>query len=872
MDRWPLIGRADELLALDRALGRSNLVFVLGDVGCGKSRLVQEYVQGREHTEVIATAAASTIALGAFAPILPLELPGDPFERLQSAAGWLRDNVSLLVVDDAHLLDPSSAAVVQQVASVGGARVVGTVRTGEVTDPSVQALWADGEIERLRLGPLGREATASLLRTVLDGPLTLRTEHELWHRSGGNPLALRELVSVASETGVLVRRDGTWRLDAPLEVPRDLVDVVEARVGGLVEGEREALELVAVGDPLPLGVASALGIIDVCERLESRGLIQVGGRDGNGWVRPSHPLQGEAIRAALPALRRRRHVASLAAVAVGSADVDLVRAATWQLDAGEAGDPALLRRASAMVRAVDPAHGLRLARAAVRVDPSLAGWCELAQAASYAGADDMVTEALDQAEAAANTPSEVVEVAVTATRWVGLSPDAQEAATRRAVRLRDRVSAPEELDRIDTGLGLLAAVTGDLDQGRSASDRVLVRADASGATRLTASAIRASLEVLAGCDPDANGVLRDAETLAEELDDHFSRMHLVATRMTWHALQGRIFDALNHGAQALSGASELGSEAAVRAYATWQGMTLELAGALDVAAAELTGAEHRAEQADPFVLQVFLPVIHAVVDGQRGDLVGLRRQLVKLPRGADRDIRVQAWRARAQVWERSLEGDVDGAAQEARRAGDGLRGRGWCTWAGRAYYDAVRIGRPQVVSDALHTLLDEVDGSAVLFRLMAEHATAAAEGDPDHLDTVAGAWASAGGYLSAAEAAGLASTRHALAGRPDLAARSAVRAESWLSRCPGAATPGLVGWRSPLTDREREVAWLAADGLTSREVAERLVVSVRTVDNHLASVYRKVGIAGREQLAAALGISAPDGVGPEADPTAPQPA
>jgi DNA-binding CsgD family transcriptional regulator len=57
-----------------------------------------------------------------------------------------------------------------------------------------------------------------------------------------------------------------------------------------------------------------------------------------------------------------------------------------------------------------------------------------------------------------------------------------------------------------------------------------------------------------------------------------------------------------------------------------------------------------------------------------------------------------------------------------------------------------------------------------------------------------------------------------------------------------------------LTAREREIAALAAGGLTSREVAERLVVSVRTVDNHLQRVYRKLGVSRRGELSRLLTV------------------
>jgi DNA-binding CsgD family transcriptional regulator len=60
----------------------------------------------------------------------------------------------------------------------------------------------------------------------------------------------------------------------------------------------------------------------------------------------------------------------------------------------------------------------------------------------------------------------------------------------------------------------------------------------------------------------------------------------------------------------------------------------------------------------------------------------------------------------------------------------------------------------------------------------------------------------------------------------------------------------------PLTVREREVALLAAGGFSSREVGQRLHLSTRTVDTHLARVYRKLGITGRTELAPALGIAA----------------
>ena len=52
----------------------------------------------------------------------------------------------------------------------------------------------------------------------------------------------------------------------------------------------------------------------------------------------------------------------------------------------------------------------------------------------------------------------------------------------------------------------------------------------------------------------------------------------------------------------------------------------------------------------------------------------------------------------------------------------------------------------------------------------------------------------------------------------------------------------------PLTPREREIASLAAQGLSSNEIAQRLFLSPRTVNNHLQSTYTKLGIRGRREL------------------------
>jgi DNA-binding CsgD family transcriptional regulator/tetratricopeptide (TPR) repeat protein len=66
----------------------------------------------------------------------------------------------------------------------------------------------------------------------------------------------------------------------------------------------------------------------------------------------------------------------------------------------------------------------------------------------------------------------------------------------------------------------------------------------------------------------------------------------------------------------------------------------------------------------------------------------------------------------------------------------------------------------------------------------------------------------------------------------------------------------LLSGRESLTASEDRVAALAAEGLTNREIAQRLFVTIKAVQWHLRNVYRKLDVGSRGELAAALGLGA----------------
>jgi DNA-binding CsgD family transcriptional regulator len=111
-----------------------------------------------------------------------------------------------------------------------------------------------------------------------------------------------------------------------------------------------------------------------------------------------------------------------------------------------------------------------------------------------------------------------------------------------------------------------------------------------------------------------------------------------------------------------------------------------------------------------------------------------------------------------------------------------------------------------------------------------------------------------GALLFAAEAATAAT--HAFQRDRDQRTAAAMRsrAATLLAACESPRTPALVTSEAPvpLTAREREICTLAATGVSSAEIASKLYLSVRTVNNHLQRAYSKLGVSNRRELATAL--------------------
>ncbi|WP_084965462.1 hypothetical protein [Thermoactinospora rubra] len=295
---WPFSGRVSELAAIRSA---ERGIVVAGPPGAGKSRLVAEAVNGqadaRQPAWVRATEAAAELPLGAFAPLLPEEPPeGNPL-------GWAAAAITapLLVVDDAHLLDSASAALLHHLVTHRRTTVVATVRTQTDAPDAVRALWKDDLLPRLDLGPLTETETGELLARALGGSVDPAATARMWRVSGGNALYVRELVL----SGAMERAGEVWRWRGTWSMTPSLRDTIASRIGRVTGDEREVLEFLAYGEPLGADLLARLSAEEAVERLEDRQLVAVE-QDGRRLrVRLAHPLYGEVIRSGCGVLRSR---------------------------------------------------------------------------------------------------------------------------------------------------------------------------------------------------------------------------------------------------------------------------------------------------------------------------------------------------------------------------------------------------------------------------------------------------------------------------------------------------------------------------------------------------------------------------------------
>jgi DNA-binding CsgD family transcriptional regulator len=864
---WSFVGRGQEITRLtEAAAGATGRGLILGGAaGIGKSRLLREGVATLDADRLsvwtaTANAATAGLPLGGLSPVLPADQPPgtSPAGLLRWAVDALHRQAAgrpiVLAIDDAHLLDPLSATLVYFVARTEHATVLATVRTGEPVPDPIRALWTDDLVERVELGPLTLPETADLLSQVLGGPVDSASVDRLWQLSQGNALLLRELVIAARASGDINEAYGVWRWTGRFELAPTLTEVIDARIGQLTREVRTVLELVAFGEPIGLPLLVRATDAATVELAEERQLIRVIRDDRRVNVHLAHPMYGEVVRKRCPVTRLRRLLAALAQsveeVGARRRD-DLLRVAVWRLDSDTARDPQQLLNACRQAFAsYDIPLAVRLGRAALDAGGGF-------ESAEMLGTLLMFADQPHESLAILDSVTELIADDQQRSRWLGIRAIvtywglSEECTVEHLGKDGPALADPTARAWVLAVESIMRLHHGEHETALELAHNVLDSPVSAAGTRALAASTVWLLEAARGMPVQTMRAMAAVEADAPRWrsETPYIQLAVELARGTAMIVAGDLAAVDTMVAAEFAGLADAGDFHLGSGYVTLvRAQAARLRG-------QLHDAARHAGQATAILAsgQVYAALAHAErahVAALAGDTALAAEAIADSDRAYRPTMQfLYPWLEQARCWVAVCSGDLSTGTDVLNRLVDRLRADGFAGHELHALHDLVRLRHAGDVVDRLSELSTMVEGP--LAPLMAWHARAAASSDGSSLLAVAEEFADLGMVLYAAEAAA-AAIPHLRAARAPQTAAATELLTSLLARCDGARVPTLVVPTPALTTRERQIAKLAAAGVPSKEIADQLYLSARTVDNHLLRVYSKLGVGGRAELAAAL--------------------
>lgn len=858
-DRWPLTGRADELRLIGEALtgGEHNGIVLAGAAGVGKTRLAHAAADAALRTgwavrRVAGTATGREVTLGAFArwadgaDTSSLALARRVFAGLADGA---HGAPLLVLVDDAHLLDNMSALIMHQLVLQDVASVIATIRTGEPTPDAVTALWRDGLLRRLELQPLSRNETEGLVQEVLGGPIGPDCAERLWKLSRGNVLFLRHIVEHEWESGGLAFVDTEWRWKGTLSASSSLIEVVEQQIGTVAVDIQQVVDFVAIAEPIDRQVLAALVDPRAIEAAEKRGLIMAGSATDAVFV--GHPLYGEIRLSHCEPLQLKRLRGRVASAMSKAPDADLLRLGLLWLESDLPPEAATFNQAAKIAASrLDLGLAERLARAAMAAQPSPETKIPLASILFLQEKGDAAKEILDTLDPSEPATPGFLDAPILRAAtllWLLKKPDESRAVIDDAIRLGNEQRTPS-LRAFRATIEVMAAepdvaieTLADVDRDRLDDfGRVVGCAAATialgdlGRTQDATLQAKAGYRVLAESPQEesfhgtglgefhayaliAAGYVDDAVAAAATQYRRYADLPGISRSMAIAALG---ITALGKGDLAASVGHFRSAEESFAGYGEISGMfyrfrilqteALARSGAVDAAVTSLE-ATHRSRH----------PAYRYVESGY----------------------------LLASAWVSAVQGLIMDAREIALRATEFARDHGQLAREVGCLQTAVQFGYVGAAA-RLDQLATQVEGPRA--PLSAQYARALANDDAAGLDAVSSEFEAMGDVLAAADAAAQAAASHSAAGRRSISLAANARARLLAKQCGGAVSPALTASKMllPFTHREHEIASLVARGLSNREIAEAVSLSIRTIEGHVYQASIKAGVSSRSELAA----------------------
>jgi DNA-binding CsgD family transcriptional regulator len=865
--QWPLVGREPEITRVTELLKDPDApgIVLSGPYGVGKTRLGIECLEAtdRRVVRIAATRAAASIPLGAFAPYLPATGLRDSADHnaLRDAADALVEAATdagppVVFVDDAHALDDASAALLHHLATTRRAFLLVTLRTGEAVPDALRVLWKD-LLPRIDLEPFDLHDVVALLEAELGGGIDGASAFAIHHASQGNALYLRELLDGLVESGALDNTGGMWTLHGPITAPPRLIELVADRLEGLTGRERFVMQTLALTEPMGLPVVEGLGWADEWGSLEKKGLAEVRRSGRRQQLSIAHPLHAEVLRSTITVRRRnailRESANNIAAFNLRRRD-DARRIAMWKLEAGAHADAAVLMAAARDARlAFDILTARRLAQAAVDEGGGAEAGLLLGLALDDMGRHGEAEEVLREAERISETNTDVTRTAIARADNLFRGLARPDEANFVLLEAEQRVPQSTLRAELTAQRAMFALFEGDVTTTLALTDPLTQ--DENEIAYCIAALPGAMIRFLSGRILEAIDISTHAFELRVRLSDTVQLggpgIYLVSRAMAL-AEAGRLEQARTTAQFAYDIATAELNRNAIPWLASALGRAHLLAGRL--ASAARLGAETALYFGDGNHAGArWGYALVAITEAQLGNADAAEEALSDLDAWPETTIRMMdADIERARAWTLAARGDLPRARALMLDAADTAHRNQHFGMEAALLHDIARLGGATTITERFTDLLHAVDGDLMAARV--EFARTLAADDPAGLEATANAFEKMGALLFAAEAANEAAIAHRKAGATRPGASAAQRAQLLAAQCEGARTPSLMHGTGTavLTKREREVATLAANGLSSREIADTLCVSIRTVDNHLQHAYEKIGVSSRADLSDAL--------------------